>query len=519
MKVMVSSGQLLCLLLCVCYAGVEMTDCDNEAGYCETISSFFTCHINNNDTQLIRTLLRDCSNTNTSLYIKYVYKNYISVGYRNLVIDIELPPHIQRLFIYNYKDEDTIRITTSTYNTGLTYMESLSHTELESNDFFDYFADLVHLQVFYLISSEPPSFAKLPSLTYLNIRLVGPIQHEIDNTTLKYLSNLKSLSFPNSYFYSISKGAFQNLNQLTHLDMEHNLLTQLENGVFVGLSKLEQLYLHNNMIRIAHENVFDGLTDLTILELSGNPGFPLYALLSAKYLEYLNLQYNGYQTLDPYIFQQLNSLKDLSLNDPFICDCNLQWVSLVSQYGLTISNASCSEPFNFIDKSITNKQLYENCTQTQTYQCFDKSVTCANTQVCHHVEDGYICGCSIGYYQRNTGECVDEDECLIETNCEHSCENTRGSYRCVCNEGYRVANNGKDCDDVNECQEGNSGCEFGCMNTMSSYKCYCEYGYQLYNKTHCENNSTVTNLTRESKNDTDTIPTHPTNSGQILVIS
>ena len=503
-----------------------MTDCDNEAGYCETFSISLNCYINYNYTQLIKTLLRNCSNTNTSLYIIHVYKNYISVGHRNLLIDIELPPHILRLYIHNYQDEDTIRITTFTYNTGLTYMYSTHHTELESNDFFDYFAFLIELQMYFLISNEPPSFANLRSLNYLNIRLVGPVNHVIDNTTLNGLSNLISLSFSNSYFHSISRGAFENLNRLTHLNIGHNLFTLLESDVFMGLSKLKQLYLNNNKIRLASENAFDGLTELTLLELNGNPGFPLNALLSAKYLEYLNLQYNGYQTLDPFIFQQINDLKDLYLNDPFICDCNLQWTSLVSQHGLIIRNALCSEPFNFIDKSITSKQLYENCTQTRTYQCFDMSVTCPNNQVCHNIQDGYICGCQIGYYQRNSGECVDEDECIMENNCEHSCENTQGSYHCVCNEGYQIANNGKDCDDVNECQEGNSGCEFGCMNTIGSYKCYCEYGHQLYNKTHCENEfqcaglniTTVTNLICELNNSTETMSTQPTNIWQILAL-
>ena len=96
-------------------------------------------------------------------------------------------------------------------------------------------------------------------------------------------------------------------------------------------------------------------------------------------------------------------------------------------------------------------------------------------------------GCPIGYLQRNTGECVDEDECDFYTNCQHSCINTDGSFHCECNEGYKLADDGYSCIDINECHVLNGGCEFGCRNTNGSRKCYCYYGYELKNETHCDN--------------------------------
>ena len=97
-------------------------------------------------------------------------------------------------------------------------------------------------------------------------------------------------------------------------------------------------------------------------------------------------------------------------------------------------------------------------------------------------------GCPIGYVQRSTGECVDEDECIQETKCEHSCVNTQGSFFCMCYEGYQLASNQHNCSDVNECQEWNGGCEYGCGNTIGSYHCFCENGHSLKNETHCETN-------------------------------
>ena len=95
-------------------------------------------------------------------------------------------------------------------------------------------------------------------------------------------------------------------------------------------------------------------------------------------------------------------------------------------------------------------------------------------------------GCPVGYVQRYSGECVDEDECDFYTNCQHSCVNTEGSFHCDCNEGYELADDQSNCTDINECHQMNGGCEFGCLNTIGSYQCYCYYGLELTNKTHCK---------------------------------
>ena len=91
MKLIGFAGQLVCSILCLyCCVGVETTECDNEAGYCETFYNYLNCYVNNNDTQLITTLLRNCSNMNTTFHTISVYKNYISVAHRYLVIDGKL---------------------------------------------------------------------------------------------------------------------------------------------------------------------------------------------------------------------------------------------------------------------------------------------------------------------------------------------------------------------------------------------------------------------------------------------
>ena len=480
----------LILLLGICVTGfvtIECQYCSNGAGYCYSHTDHPHCYITNNDTQSIKLLLKDCSD-NSILFIDIaVEKGYVSNEYGNLLIDVELPSNIQSLRIYNNQDQDHIRLTTSSQNTGLTRISISPYIELESNDFFSHFTGLQNINMGYVLSREPPSFTNLVSLTHLRMYLVGPVTHVLDDGIVSGLTNLVILYLPNSYFNGIAKGALRDMNSLTNLDLRNNELTYIEDGALSELSSLERFYLYENELVSVSDNVFEGLTDLTYLYLDNNPGFPLNALLQARSVVYLYLRYNGYHTLDPYVFQQMDSLRYLYLSDPFVCDCKLQWASLVEQYQVYIQSAVCSEISDHFSRStsITDQSLYTNCSQTESFQCFNKSITCPNSQVCHNTETSYFCGCPRGYVLPSSGQCTDTNECNEATDCQHTCVNTDGSFYCTCNKGYELASDGYSCDDVNECFDLNSGCEIGCRNTIGSYQCYCEYGHQLYNDTNC----------------------------------
>ena len=468
------------------FATIECVDCSNEAGYCDLLSPSLSCYITANDTQSIKSLLRNCSSNSSSLVRLNVYKNYVSNEYGNLLIDIELPTNIHYLNIYNFQDKDHIRLTTFSQNTALTRTYTESYIELESNNFFTHFTALQFINFRYVLSREPPSFTNLLSLTYLRVWLVGPVTHTLDEGIVSGLTNLVVLSLFNSYFNGITEGALRNLNKLTYLYLANNELAYIVDGALRDLSSLKQIYLFDNNIQIVSDNVFEGLTDLTYLNLNNSRGFPLTALIQAKSVIYLYLNNNGYHTLEPYVFQQMNSLRYLYLSDPFVCDCDLRWTSQVEQYELNIYSSGCSEPLDLFPRSITSINLYTNCSQTESFQCFNKSITCPDNQVCHNTEDSYFCGCPRGYALHSSGQCVDVDECDETTDCQHTCQNTEGSFHCTCDEGYELSSDGYSCDDIDECQVLNGGCEFGCHNTVGSYQCECHYGLELINETHCD---------------------------------
>ena len=483
---LINDSLRLILLLGICVTGfvtIECVDCSNEAGYCDFYTSSLYCYITTNDTQSIKSLLRNCSSNSSSFVRLYVLKYYVSNEYGNLLIDIELPTNIQSLYIYNYQDQDHIRLTTFSQNTGLTRISSSYYIELESNNFFTHFTALQRIDFQYVLSREPPSFTNLLSLTYLRVSLVGPVTHTLDEGIVSGLTNLVYLYMYNSYFNGITEGAFRNLNKLIYLYLWNNELAYIEDGALRDLSSLQQIYLHNNKLQIVSDNAFEGLTDLTYLYLDNNPGFPLTALIQAKSVIYLYIRYNGYRTLDPYVFQQMNSLTYLYLSDPFVCDCDLRWTSLVEQYDLNIRYGVCDNHFS---RSITSVTLYTNCSQTESFQCFNKSITCPDNQVCHNTEDSHFCGCPRGYALHSSGQCKDVDECDGTTDCQHTCQNTEGSFHCMCDEGYELSSDGYSCDDIDECTQLNGGCEFGCRNTVGSYQCYCYFGLELINKTHCD---------------------------------
>ena len=478
---------LFVIILTIC-VDQNYSDYSNGAGNCRSYSSSIDCFITNNDTQSIKTLLSTGSQGSTSKYQLYVYKRYSSdSGY--LKIDIEISSNIRYLYLdlSNSNDHNQIILNTSTINTKIEYMRCNRIVHLESGSFFNQFVGLTSIYFSDVVSTILPSFNELENLVYLTARIKIKGNHVLDSSFVSGLSNLRSLELRYSSFESIVEGALEDMDSLSHLYLDHNKISSIEDGALRGLTYLRYLSLEDNGLRDVSYNVFKDLSQLTYLNLNENPEFPLPALIPLKDLKYLYLNFNNYQTLEPYVFQQLINLTRIYMNNPFTCDCNLRWTSQVKQFGLFIYNGYCLDPIDAYGRSVINEDSYTNCTQTQSYQCFNSTVICENNEVCHNNESGYSCSCPIGYELNKIGHCGDIDECDEENQCQHSCVNTEGKFYCVCNEGYKLLDDGYDCEDINECQEVIEECEYGCKNTIGSYQCYCEVGHQLYNEKNCSN--------------------------------
>ena len=110
----------------------------------------------------------------------------------------------------------------------------------------------------------------------------------------------------------------------------------------------------------------------------------------------------------------------------------------------------------------------------------------------------YRCDCIDGY-EKKSGDCLDIDECGLNTcpNDALNCTNLPGSYNCQCAPGYEHKKNDYGlrrtsiCVDINECENQTHNCsttESGlvgqgetskrsCKNNVGSYECECPKGF------------------------------------------
>ena len=488
---------LLSLLFCTCIfaslaemvcssSSIECTDTRSEyakdGGYCSYSTNLF-CYILNDNTQLIKSQLKDCSSSSSSFTQMCLVKNYTSTMDGNLIIDVDLPANIMGMRVINAIDQDYFRITTSAENSFLISLSFKGNVNIENETIFNFFVNLRSLNFRdHIISDKTPSFTNLHFLTSLSGGFKVSGNTKLDSSMVSGLENLIFLHIQSSNFQEITLNAFQNLNNLTDLVILHSPLNQIQNSLFDSLTKLKYLQLGSTSISHVGNSVFKALNQLEAFVLYDSQNFPLESIAYARGLKRLYLIATYYSTLDPFLFQQLKNLTNLYISsNPILCDCNLEWIPKLAQQGVEIEG-SCSFPISAQGISISNSSLYSNCPQTEYYKCFDKSITCPNDEFCYNTGDDYNCSCIPGYVRLNTGECVDDNECSRPNQCEHSCANTDGSYYCNCNEGFRKSANDS-CEDINECQTANGGCEGICNNTFGSF--YCEFDNIIYETTNC----------------------------------
>ena len=456
----------------------------NEAGDCLALPNQIRCYIRNNNTEAIKSLLTIGSQGTTNVLV--IHKWYSS-DKGSLTLDIEVSPNIEKLYLYlmDNTNLEQIILRASSINTNITFMYCNRIVTLESQNFFNQFVGIKTIQFYIVVTDKVPSFTRLSKLESLTVRIQTPEFQVLDSSIVSGLRNLSKLFLQYSSFKSIKEGAFDNMDSLESINLDYNEINSIEDDAFRGLTYLTEIRLVRNGLRDVSDNAFRGLNELIKLNLIQNPEFPLSALIPLKKLLTLNLHYNDYQTLDPFVFQQLNSIKELYLYNPLTCDCNLQWASHVTQFGIQVKYSYCQSPVETFGLPIGNRDIYINCTQTESYQCFNSSAICQSHEVCYNTKDSYYCGCPTGYELNGTSQCTDINECMNKTNCKHSCLNTKGTFQCACNEGYMLSADGYDCEDINECDVGNGGCEFGCENSIGSYNCYCDVWQELYNNRSC----------------------------------
>ena len=263
------------------------------------------------------------------------------------------------------------------------------------------------------------------------------INWDMPNTLSSYFPNLQRIEiYGENSIKTIDNNLFRNLISLSRLSWRYGALVNISEDCFRGLSSLSYVDLSYNQIPYLSSETFQHLPSLNELLVSGS---------------------------------QLN------------CTCRMQWMSIVdSNYWIEIVG-DCKGTRLPVDSPFT----YSQCHNTESYQCFNKSVSCET--VCINTASSYICACAAGYgltMIEAEQACHDIDECVQNISlCEGMhCRNTLSSYQCYCEDGFWLATDGSSCHDIDECTY--NPCEQDCNNTLGSYICSCYARFVLSRDKH-----------------------------------
>ncbi|KAK0077767.1 hypothetical protein PV325_003479, partial [Microctonus aethiopoides] len=206
--------------------------------------------------------------------------------------------------------------------------------------------------------------------------------------------------------------AFSPYRKLLRIDLSNNKIKKVAADAFHGLKSLESLVLYGNKITELPAGVFQGLTSLQLLLLNANDisciRTDLFRDLTS--LTLLSLYDNNIKSLANGTFTNLRSIRTLHLaKNPFICDCNLRWLSLyLHENPIETSGAKCESPKRAAKRKI-------DVMRDEKFKCKGK----------HDSTSGYLLLTSTGWYQvgdeklltKRAGECILPGACPSPCTC------------------------------------------------------------------------------------------------------
>ncbi|KAK3540674.1 hypothetical protein QTP70_034595, partial [Hemibagrus guttatus] len=102
--------------------------------------------------------------------------------------------------------------------------------------------------------------------------------------------------------------------------------------------------------------------------------------------------------------------------------------------------------------------------------------------------------CPEGFLLDEASYCADEDECVSDSPCSHSCINIMGGFSCTCPSGFTINTESNSCQDIDECVDESHMCPYNqlCVNTVGKYRCEVKCGLGFRHRTGGTENRTRT---------------------------
>ncbi|XP_017758676.1 PREDICTED: leucine-rich repeat neuronal protein 1-like [Eufriesea mexicana] len=231
-------------------------------------------------------------------------------------------------------------------------------------------------------------FKILEYLTLAN----NPINDGIHENALWNLKALRYLNLSNVSSSHFSSELFKTLSNLSTLDLSHNPVnmipllpisleeldlsdTHITRFRYVYLPRLRELKLNNmQALQELVLNDFENFISLEILSLDGSKKvkflkmFPYDDRLLPR-LQRLSISNCGLKTLEYNLMSIIKRTPILTLeNNPWNCDCKMQWLNIVNATRAISREIRCSSPIQH-----ANKQLSE--IPSQELECDDEATS------------------------------------------------------------------------------------------------------------------------------------------------
>ncbi|KAK3600848.1 hypothetical protein CHS0354_014213 [Potamilus streckersoni] len=195
-----------------------------------------------------------------------------------------------------------------------------------------------------------------------------------------------------NHITKIPSKAFADLPRLRRIDLSNNQIANIAGDAFSGLSSLNTLVMYGNKLTELPPGIFRGLSSLQLLLLNANKisCVPLDTFEDLHNLNLLSLYDNKIESLANGTFIPLKNLQTLHLaRNPFICDCNLQWLAkFLEIQPIETSGARCESPRRMNRKKISN-------TKDNKFKCKDAEI----------------------HRTKNAGRCIIDNVCPTQCEC------------------------------------------------------------------------------------------------------